>query len=120
MQAPKIKFNNAAGYDRMMGIWSQSVGDVFLNWLNFGLGERWLDIGCGTAILSILCEKKGALKVDAIDIDKRCYDNSIENLKRNKCEKVFVQNSSSECLTNNKYDLNTIKRVYHSFNLCNV
>ena len=48
MQAPKIKFNNAAGYDRMMGIWSQSVGDVFLNWLNFGLGERWLDIGCGT------------------------------------------------------------------------
>ena len=63
------------------------------------------DIGCGTAILSILCEKKGALKVDAIDIDKRCYDNSIENLKRNKCEKVFVQNSSSECLTNNKYDL---------------
>ena len=45
MQTPKIKFNNAAGYDRMMGVWSQSVGDVFLNWLNIDLGERWLDIG---------------------------------------------------------------------------
>ena len=29
MNVPKIKFNNAAGYDRMMGVWSQLVGDVF-------------------------------------------------------------------------------------------
>ena len=52
MNSPKITFNNASGYDRMMGVWSQSVGDVFLNWLNFNQGDRWLDIGCGTGALT--------------------------------------------------------------------
>ncbi|MBT5912481.1 class I SAM-dependent methyltransferase [Rhodospirillaceae bacterium] len=52
MNSSKITFNNASGYDRMMGVWSQSVGDVFLNWLNFNQGDRWLDIGCGTGALT--------------------------------------------------------------------
>ncbi len=30
-----------------MGVWSQSVGDVFLDWLPTGDGQRWLDVGCG-------------------------------------------------------------------------
>ena len=48
MNAPKIKFNNAAGYDRMMGVWSQLIGDIFLDWLSFEEKGYWLDIGCGT------------------------------------------------------------------------
>ena len=63
------------------------------------------DVGSGTGILSILSEKKGAKRVDAVDIDLRCYKNSLENLKRNKCSKVYVQHSSSDILLQNKYDL---------------
>ena len=66
---------------------------------------RVSDIGSGTGILSILSEKKGASKVDAVDIDRRSYINSTDNLKRNKCKRVFVTNSSSDSLLGNKYDL---------------
>ena len=66
---------------------------------------RVSDIGSGTGILSILSEKKGASKVDAVDIDRRSYINSMDNLKRNKCKRVFVTNSSSDSLLGNKYDL---------------
>ena len=66
---------------------------------------RVSDIGSGTGILSILSEKKGASKVDAVDIDRRSYINSRDNLKRNKCKRVFVTNSSSDSLLGNKYDL---------------
>ncbi len=68
-------------------------------------GLNVCDVGSGTGILSILSEKKGAKRVDAVDIDLRCYKNSLENLKRNKCSKVYVQHSSSEILLQNKYDL---------------
>jgi ribosomal protein L11 methyltransferase len=45
-------------------------------------GMKTLDMGCGTAILAILAEMKGA-QIDAIDIDNWCYLNSIENAERN-------------------------------------
>ena len=46
---------------------------------------KTLDMGCGTAILAILAEMKGAKPIDAIDIDNWCYLNSIENCERNNC-----------------------------------
>jgi SAM-dependent methyltransferase len=44
---PPIRFDDGEAYERLMGVWSQSVGDVFLDWLPAGDGERWLDVGCG-------------------------------------------------------------------------
>jgi ribosomal protein L11 methyltransferase len=32
-----------------------------------------LDMGCGTAVLAILAEMKGAIKIDAIDFDEWCF-----------------------------------------------
>ena len=43
------------------------------------VNKKTLDMGCGTAILAILAEMKGAKPIDAIDIDNWCYLNSIEN-----------------------------------------
>jgi ribosomal protein L11 methyltransferase len=36
-------------------------------------GMKTLDMGCGTAILAILAEMKGAQLIDAIDIDNWCF-----------------------------------------------
>ena len=47
MTQGKIKFEDASGYDQMMGVWSQLVGDEFLKWLAPKKGQRWIDIGCG-------------------------------------------------------------------------
>ena len=63
------------------------------------------DIGCGTGILSILAEMKGAKKIDAVDISKNCYNNSLSNIKLNNCDKIFIHNSNSKILHGKLYDL---------------
>ncbi len=66
---------------------------------------KTLDMGCGTAILAILAEMKGAKPIDAIDIDNWCYLNSIENAERNNCKHITVYEGDASLLTNKKYDL---------------
>jgi len=50
-----------------------------------------LDMGCGTSVLAILAEKRGATNLDAIDIDDWCVENSEENVSRNHCKHIKVQ-----------------------------
>ena len=66
---------------------------------------KTLDMGCGTAILAILAEMKGAKPIDAIDIDNWCYLNSIENAERNNCSQITVYEGDAELLKGKKYDL---------------
>ena len=68
-------------------------------------GLKTLDMGCGTAILAILAEMKGAQPIDAIDIDNWCYLNSIENAQRNNCEHISVYEGDAALLTGKQYDL---------------
>lgn len=66
---------------------------------------KTLDMGCGTAILAILAEMKGAKPIDAIDIDNWCYLNSIENAERNLCKHITVYEGDARLLKNKNYDL---------------
>jgi len=66
---------------------------------------KTLDMGCGTAILAILAEMKGARPIDAIDIDNWCYLNSIENAERNNCREITVYEGDAALLKGKKYDL---------------
>ena len=68
-------------------------------------GLKTLDMGCGTAILAILAEMKGAQPIDAIDIDNWCYLNSIENAERNNCKQISVYEGDAALLQGKKYDL---------------
>ena len=67
--------------------------------------KKTLDMGCGTAILAILAEMKGAKPIDAIDIDEWCYLNSIENAARNNCHEISVYEGDASLLEGRKYDL---------------
>lgn len=67
--------------------------------------KKTLDMGCGTAILAILAEMKGAKPIDAIDIDNWCYLNSIENAEKNNCKHITVYEGDASLLTNQKYDV---------------
>lgn len=69
------------------------------------VGKKTLDMGCGTAILAILAEMKGAQPIDAIDIDNWCYLNSIENAERNNCKHISVYEGDAELLKGKKYDV---------------
>jgi len=63
-----------------------------------------LDMGCGTAILAILAEMRGATKLDAIDIDPWCVENSEENIVRNNCKSINTILGGVEVIPNDKYD----------------
>jgi len=69
------------------------------------IGKKTLDMGCGTGILAIFAEMKGAKPIDAIDIDNWCYQNSLENVQRNNCKEITVLEGDAALLTDKKYDV---------------
>jgi len=68
-------------------------------------GKRVMDMGCGTAVLAILTEMRGASKIDAVDIDEWCFENSVENVERNHCKNISVFQGVASFLENKKYDV---------------
>ncbi len=68
-------------------------------------GKSVLDMGCGTGILAIFSEMKGATDLDAIDIDPWCYENAVENVGRNSCRHISVFEGDSSLLQGKKYDV---------------
>ncbi|MCL4165173.1 UNVERIFIED_CONTAM: hypothetical protein GTU68_054059 [Idotea baltica] len=66
--------------------------------------KKVLDMGCGTGILAILAEMRGATQLDAIDIDNWCYLNSLENVARNNCKNIAVLEGDASLIVN-KYDV---------------
>lgn len=68
-------------------------------------GKKTLDMGCGTGILAIFAEMKGAKPVDAIDIDNWCYLNSTENIERNNCKYISVYEGDVSLLKDKHYDV---------------
>jgi len=62
-----------------------------------------LDMGCGTAVLAILAEMRGATSLDAIDIDEWCVENSKENIGRNNCKHISVSLGDATAIPKKKY-----------------
>ena len=68
MDEPQIRFDDGAAYEQMMGVWSRSAGQVFLDWLSPPPGLRWIDIGCGNgAFTELLVERCSPAEVQGID-----------------------------------------------------
>ena len=68
-------------------------------------GKKTLDMGCGTGILAIFAEMKGAEPIDAIDIDNWCYLNTVENIERNNCKHIAAFEGEASLLAGKSYDL---------------
>jgi ribosomal protein L11 methyltransferase len=62
-------------------------------------------MGCGTGVLAILAEMKGAQPIDAVDYDNWCYLNSLENVERNNCKYITVIEGDASVLGKKKYDV---------------
>jgi len=63
-----IRFDDGAAYEQMMGIWSRSTGEVFLDWLAPGSAWRWIDVGCGNgAFTELLVDRCAPAEVQGID-----------------------------------------------------
>ncbi len=68
-------------------------------------GKKVLDMGCGTGVLAILAEMKGAQAIDAIDIDSWSYENTMENIGLNACSNISVYEGDAQLLEGKSYDL---------------
>ena len=68
MAEQQIRFNDGAAYERMMGVWSHLVGEIFLEWLAPRPGLKWIDVGCGNgAFTELVVEKCAPAEVRGID-----------------------------------------------------
>ena len=68
MAQQPIRSDDGAAYDRGMGVWSQLVGQVFLDWLAPITGLRWIDIGCGSgAFTELLARRSAPVELQGID-----------------------------------------------------
>ena len=64
-----------------------------------------LDFGCGTGVLSILCEKLGAKKIDAVEIEKQSLKNAQQNAIKNNCKKIGFTLGDGNSIPSMAYDL---------------
>jgi ubiquinone/menaquinone biosynthesis C-methylase UbiE len=68
MAQERIVFEDGAGYEKMMGVWSRLAGDVFLDWLAPPSGQRWIDVGCGNgAFTELIVDRCAPASVLGID-----------------------------------------------------
>jgi len=64
----EIKFQDGESYEKWMGIWTQLVGDQFLDWLSPQTAKTWLDIGCGNgAFTEQIYQQQDPSEIQAID-----------------------------------------------------
>lgn len=68
-------------------------------------GKKVLDMGCGTSVLAILAALRGATDLLAIDIDKWCTENSIENIALNNVSGIDVKQGGAELLDGLHFDI---------------
>jgi len=94
---PKMSFGT--GHHETTHMMIQHLLDLDL------VGKKVLDMGCGTGILAIFSEMKGAQPTDAIDIDAWCYENSLENVERNNCHHISVYEGDASLLKGRRYDV---------------
>lgn len=68
MAESDIRFDDGAGYEEMMGVWSRIAGEVFIDWLKPAPGLKWIDVGCGngasTAMIVDLCSPSSIEGID--------------------------------------------------------
>ena len=68
-------------------------------------GKNVMDMGCGTAVLGILCNKMGAEYVECVDIDQWAYRNAMDNAAANKVDITVKLGSSGEMTDGCLFDL---------------
>jgi SAM-dependent methyltransferase len=63
------KWTSGADYDQWMGRWSRLVAHEFLNWLNLPSNLRWLDVCCGSGVLTeAIVDRFAPVRVAGVDV----------------------------------------------------
>ncbi|HKU08609.1 MAG TPA: class I SAM-dependent methyltransferase [Bradyrhizobium sp.] len=64
----QFNVHNAAGYEQLMGRWSQKLASPFIDFAGIGDGEKILDVGCGNGSLTFALARAAEVEqIVAID-----------------------------------------------------
>src|SRR5215813_7508725 len=55
--------SDPAGYEMFMGRWTERLAGPFLDFAGIGPGQRVLDVGCGTGVITAAAADRGATTV---------------------------------------------------------
>ena len=78
------QWTSGGDYDRWMGRWSRLLAHEFLHWLNLPPGLRWIDVCCGSGILSeVIAEFNSPASVAGVDISREQIDFARRHRVRN-------------------------------------
>jgi SAM-dependent methyltransferase len=62
------KWTSGAAYDLWMGRWSRLLANEFLSWLNLPSNLRWLDVCCGSGVLTeAIVDRCAPARVSGVD-----------------------------------------------------
>ena len=69
MQSAKIdRWTSGAHYDQWMGRWSRLLAQEFLKWLDVSAGLRWMDVCCGSGMVTeAIVERSAPASVVGVD-----------------------------------------------------
>ncbi|GAA4382270.1 class I SAM-dependent methyltransferase [Agromyces bauzanensis] len=68
-------------YEQYVGRWSRAIAPRFLDWLRVPRGRRWLDVGCGTGVLSAaILERCGPASVDGVEPSEGFLETAVAQL----------------------------------------
>jgi ubiquinone/menaquinone biosynthesis C-methylase UbiE len=85
--------NAAAGYEQLMGRWSQKLAPLFIDFAGVADGEKVLDVGCGTGSLTFALARAADLgEIAAIDYSPVFVE---ETIRRNSDPRVYVRQADA-------------------------
>jgi SAM-dependent methyltransferase len=69
------RWTSGAHYDQWMGRWSRLLAQEFLNWLNLPPGLRWLDVCCGSGVVTeAIVERNAPASIAGVDASPEQID----------------------------------------------
>ncbi|PKA41509.1 SAM-dependent methyltransferase [Rhizobium sullae] len=81
--------HDAAGYEQLMGRWSQKLAPMFIDFAGLADGEKILDVGCGTGSLTFALARTAELgEIAAIDYSPVFVE---ETIRRNTDPRIKVR-----------------------------
>ncbi|WP_046117378.1 class I SAM-dependent methyltransferase [Sinorhizobium sp. PC2] len=85
--------HNAAGYEQLMGRWSQRLATPFIDFAGLADGEKILDVGCGTGSLTFALAKAADLsEIAAIDYSPVFVE---EAIRRNTDPRINIRQADA-------------------------
>jgi trans-aconitate methyltransferase len=65
---PTEFFTDGVAYEKLMGRFTRTAGEIFLDWLALPKGLGWVDVGCGTgAFTQLVLDCCAPSRIEALD-----------------------------------------------------